>query len=579
MRLKQDDVVGGKYRIVRLIGDGGMGAVYEARHEVLGSPVALKFLHSELAKRPGLAQRFLQEARVSASIQSPHVTRVTDVDQTPEGSPYLVMELLTGESLQQLLDRDLKLDQDRALDFSLQILAGLEAAHALGVVHRDLKPDNVFITPSPGGPVLKLLDFGIAKLREANEYKKGLTRPGAVMGTPEYMAPEQLYAAYQVDHRADVYSLGAMLYEMLSGQRPADGDDAPSIIAKVAQGHVVRLDQHIPGLAPGLVQVVHRALEPDRDHRFASATDFRLALAPFAGSLSHAGRLAATPAPIAVAETDARTGTPAGTGQPPGGPRSAAVPPTLPPEDQDAAPTPIAMQTTDPAALPPTDPDGPAMDTAGKGSTQDAPKDVIAQLGNGAAPALASGTSAGAPTPLGPAYPPAGAPGAYGSPSRAYVSYAPPPPARPSQGSGRALGALLAVVLGGVVAAAVIAGIVVVRRQDSARELPPILPTTPETPAQTVSAQDTSVPLPVGAPEVSPPETPARPSQIGGATPGGGRPRDAGAGQGDVDSAAPPFSIPPWPSALPPIPSSIPTALPSSWPHIPGIGPAPDNGQ
>ena len=168
MRPVAGDIIGGKYRVVRVIGDGGMGTVYEARHEVLGTAVALKFLHAELARRAGLAQRFLQEARVSANIQSIHVTRVTDVDMTPDGTPYLVMELLHGESLQQLIDRRGKLPPDEAIDFALQTLSGLEAAHALGVVHRDLKPDNVFVTPSSGGALLKVIDFGIAKLRASN---------------------------------------------------------------------------------------------------------------------------------------------------------------------------------------------------------------------------------------------------------------------------------------------------------------------------------------------------------------------------------------------------------------------------
>ncbi len=240
MRPNPGDLIGGKYRILRMIGDGGMGAVYEARHEVLGTSVALKFLHTELAKRQGLSTRFLQEARVSASIQSPHVTKVTDVEQTPDGTPYLVMELLTGESLQQLIDRQRKIPRDQALDFALQILSGLEAAHALGVVHRDLKPDNVFITPSTGGPVCKLLDFGIAKLRQSNDYSKGLTRPGALMGTPEYMSPEQLYSADRVDHRADLYSLGVILFEMLAGERPAMGEDASAIVGNVLAGKVKR---------------------------------------------------------------------------------------------------------------------------------------------------------------------------------------------------------------------------------------------------------------------------------------------------------------------------------------------------
>jgi serine/threonine protein kinase len=197
MTPRVNDLVRGKYRIVRLIGDGGMGSVYEARHEGLGSPVALKFLHPDLARRPGLAQRFAREARVSAAIQSPHVTRVTDVDLTEDGTPYLVMELLNGRSLGALLDGppEGRPSRDESVDFALQILLGLEAAHALGVVHRDLKPDNVFITTTPGGPVAKLIDFGIAKVKESGEYKQGLTFAGILMGTPEYMAPEQLFSA------------------------------------------------------------------------------------------------------------------------------------------------------------------------------------------------------------------------------------------------------------------------------------------------------------------------------------------------------------------------------------------------
>jgi eukaryotic-like serine/threonine-protein kinase len=304
-RFSPGDLVSGKYRIVRLIGDGGMGVVYEARHEVLGSGVALKFLHADLAKRPGLTQRFLQEARVSATIQSPHVTHVTDVDTAQDGSPYLVMELLSGQSLQSMLDRQGKLPQDQAVDFALQILAGLEAAHAIGVVHRDMKPDNVFVTPSPGGPILKLIDFGIAKLRVSSEFSKGLTRAGVVMGTPEYMAPEQLLSAHTTDHRADIYSLGVMLFELLSGLRPADGDDAEQIIAAVEAGRVRRLVDVAPSTPPGLVALVERALVPDREQRFEGAAAMRLALAEFAGQLSHAGRLAATAEPLAPLSTPA----------------------------------------------------------------------------------------------------------------------------------------------------------------------------------------------------------------------------------------------------------------------------------
>jgi serine/threonine protein kinase len=304
-RFGPGDLVSGKYRIVRLIGDGGMGVVYEARHEVLGSGVALKFLHADLAKRPGLTQRFLQEARVSATIQSSHVCHVTDVDTAQDGSPYLVMELLAGQALQSMLDRQGKLPVEQAVDFALQILAGLEAAHATGVVHRDLKPDNVFVTPSGGGPLLKLIDFGIAKLRASSEFTKGLTRAGVVMGTPEYMAPEQLVSAQTTDHRADIYSLGVILFEMLAGCRPADGDDAEIIVASVQAGRVRNLRELVPGLAEGLVALIERATKPFREQRFESASEMRLALARFAGHLSHAGRLAATAEPLAPLPTPA----------------------------------------------------------------------------------------------------------------------------------------------------------------------------------------------------------------------------------------------------------------------------------
>jgi serine/threonine-protein kinase len=278
------DLIGGKYRLIRTIGDGGMGVVYEARHETLGTAVALKFLKSELAQTPGLAARFLREARVAANIASPHVAHVSDVDTSADGSPYLVMELLSGEPLQRLLERQAKLPLAQAVDFALQILSGLEAAHAVSVVHRDLKPDNVFVTPGPNGPFLKILDFGIAKVLEPSEAQRGLTRSGVVMGTAEYMPPEQLYAASDVDPRADLYALGVMLFEMLSGKRPAEGGDAEVIVGKVLSGQVFALETLEPNLPAGLVGAVRRAIAPDREARFGSARELRAALEPFVAS-------------------------------------------------------------------------------------------------------------------------------------------------------------------------------------------------------------------------------------------------------------------------------------------------------
>jgi eukaryotic-like serine/threonine-protein kinase len=525
LRPNPGDLVGSKYRIVRLIGDGGMGAVYEARHEVLGSPVALKFLHAELARRPGLASRFLQEAKVSASIQSPHVTRVTDVDTAPDGSPYLVMELLAGESLQQLLDRRSKLPKDQAIDYALQISSGLEAAHALGVVHRDLKPDNVFITPSAGGPLLKLLDFGIAKLRESSEFKKGLTRPGAIMGTPEYMAPEQLYAAERVDHRADIYSLGAIIYEMLTGERPAYGDDAPQIIAQVAAGNVKRINEHDPTLPEGLADVVHKAIAADKSERFPGVIEMRVALAPFAGQLSHAGRLAASlaasipPPPSEKRPADTVDAAPLPE-------RKSAVPATLPPDDDSAA---SAVQRP-----PPTAAAGPLI----KERTEQVPEQRLPY-------AAASSAAPATPAP----YVPVGG----------YPVYMGTPPRK----SRKLLGALLALLLGVLAAGGVIAALVIARQNEPDDR--PVSPLTP--PTTTLTAQPGPPVLPPGTDSTEPEATPSakpgtktppasRGKADGGAKDGGAGGKDSGGGQ------TTPFPPIPLPSGFPPLPSGFPPFFP-----------------
>ncbi|MBI2391267.1 MAG: serine/threonine protein kinase, partial [Deltaproteobacteria bacterium] len=215
MTIGPGSLVNGKYRLGRLLGEGGMGSIFEARHEFLGTEVALKFLHPVLSSRPHVVARFVQEARVSANIKSPHVVSVVDVDQSPEGLAFLVMELLHGEPLSSRLAREPVLPLPLVVGIALQVLLALEVAHGFGVVHRDMKPENVFLTDAPGAPgadsqglLVKILDFGIAKLRTLGEVRAQLTRPGVVMGTPEYMAPEQVFAADAVDARADLYALG-----------------------------------------------------------------------------------------------------------------------------------------------------------------------------------------------------------------------------------------------------------------------------------------------------------------------------------------------------------------------------------
>jgi serine/threonine-protein kinase len=274
-------VVNGKYRLVRILGDGGMGSVYEATHAVLGTRVAIKVLHPELVRRTGLVERFLQEARVVAQIRSPHVVQVIDVDRTPDGHAYIVMELLEGEPLSSVVDRQRKLPVATACEYTVQILEALEAAHALGVVHRDLKPENVFVTFTGGRPILKLIDFGIAKAQRLDPRQKNLTVAGVVMGTAEYMAPEQARSADRVDPRADLYAVGVMLYEMIAGARPVRGDtgeDARVIALKVERGEVIPLVQVAPSVPRDLAGLVHHAMAARPEMRFATATEMRLAL-------------------------------------------------------------------------------------------------------------------------------------------------------------------------------------------------------------------------------------------------------------------------------------------------------------
>jgi serine/threonine-protein kinase len=285
MTIGPGSLVNGKYRLGRLLGEGGMGSIFEARHEFLGTEVALKFLHPALSSRPNIVARFVQEARVSANLKSPHVVSVVDVDQSPEGLAFLVMELLHGEPLSQRLAREPVLPVPLSLTIAVQILLALETAHGLGVVHRDMKPENVFLTDSPGaagatsdGLLVKILDFGIAKLRSLGEVRAQLTRPGALMGTPEYMAPEQVFAAEAVDARADLYALGAMLFEMLAGRRPVQGDDPRIIATAVMSGQTPRLDAIARRVPPPIADVVAIALAPKPNDRFSSAVAMRQAI-------------------------------------------------------------------------------------------------------------------------------------------------------------------------------------------------------------------------------------------------------------------------------------------------------------
>ena len=267
-----------RYRLIREIAAGGMGVVFEAEHVALQKRVALKLLRSEIADVPGIAARFAREARATSLLDSPHVVRVTDFGRTAAGELYLVMDLLEGASLGALLEGTPSLPVERALSITDQILLGLEAAHAQGLVHRDLKPDNVFLTPTEGGGALvRLLDFGIAAMRDEKTATK-LTQTGAVMGTPAYMSPEQAMGRSDLDERTDVHAVGVMLYEMLAGQPAYAGENYNQVLHAILIGRTTPLASLRPGLSTGLYEVVARAMAGPIEARFPTARAMRSAL-------------------------------------------------------------------------------------------------------------------------------------------------------------------------------------------------------------------------------------------------------------------------------------------------------------
>ncbi len=273
------ELVAEKYRVLRVVADGGMGIVFEAQHELLGKSVALKFPLPELAHVPSIVERFLAEARLCARIENDHVVRVLDVSKL-DGLPYIVMELVSGVSLTAQLGAPWP--PGKAAAFAVQILEGLEAVHLLGVVHRDVKPDNVLVVETNRGSILKLIDFGIAKDSLAQEAIKRLTHAGAMLGTPAYMAPEQIRDSSHASASADLYSAGLILFEMLGGVSPFTSTTVEGLILQAFTGEMRALRELAPGVPPELAGALARGIALEPAQRFASAREFMDALLPFA---------------------------------------------------------------------------------------------------------------------------------------------------------------------------------------------------------------------------------------------------------------------------------------------------------
>jgi serine/threonine-protein kinase len=275
------DVVGGKYRVERAIGAGGMGAVYKATNARTGKAVALKWLRPKLAAEPRAAQRFIREARASARVRHPNVVDIYDVEEHA-GQAFLVLELLEGETLRELLRRK-TLGIGETLALLLPAMRGVAAAHAQGVVHRDIKPDNLFITRDAGDPsrvVPKVLDFGISKLAADTPLAEGtLTATGALLGTPHYMSLEQLQGS-EADARSDIYAFGVVLYECFTGKRPFDSDNFSAIVVKVATETPADPVSLRPDLPLALRDVVAKAMARKREERYESMQALIDALLP-----------------------------------------------------------------------------------------------------------------------------------------------------------------------------------------------------------------------------------------------------------------------------------------------------------
>jgi eukaryotic-like serine/threonine-protein kinase len=264
----------GRYLVTRKVGQGGMGAVYEATHTLIGKRVAVKVLLEKYAQREAIVKRLKQEAQLASSIGNEHIIDITDFGNTEDGRTFVVMEFLEGESLAECLTRDPKLPEQRILRIAAQTASALAAAHAKGVVHRDIKPENIFLLKRKEQDFVKVVDFGISKsLRATDEQEEQvrLTQTGMVLGTPLYMSPEQARGDEDLDHRVDIYALGIIMYEAASGRVPFSGNNYLSVISQVLNEDPKPLREIRPELSDEFEAIVQKAIAKDRTDRYTDS--------------------------------------------------------------------------------------------------------------------------------------------------------------------------------------------------------------------------------------------------------------------------------------------------------------------
>ena len=304
-----DPALAGKYRVERTIGSGAMGVVVAARHVQLGQRVAIKYLVDDAFDYPDLVERFSREARALAAIRSEHVAKVHDIGTLSTGLPYMVLEYLEGADLEWYLTQGGALPQADAVRYILEICEALAEAHAAKIIHRDLKPANIFIANlADGRRIAKLLDFGVSKLMD-----EPMTKTAILIGTALYMSPEHLRSSRAVDARTDIWALGVVLYELLTGEAPFVSHSVGDLAVEVNTGKYPPLASKLPGAPHGLSDVIAKCLERDREKRFGSALDLAVALEPFAdkrdqtsvATIRHCLQSPAPP-PVSVAPSPSR---------------------------------------------------------------------------------------------------------------------------------------------------------------------------------------------------------------------------------------------------------------------------------
>ncbi len=279
MSLEPGQIIDSKYRIAKLIGEGGMGAVFEGENTLIHRRVAIKVLHASATGNETVLKRFEREAQAAGRIGSDHILEVLDLGSLQNGDRYMVMEYLEGETLAERIERLGRMTPEQLSPIIRQALIGLKAAHSAGIIHRDLKPENIFILREKAGRTdfVKIIDFGISKFNVLGG-DMGMTRTGAVMGTPYYMSPEQAKGSLDIDHRSDLYAIGVIMYEALTGAVPYNGNTFNELMFKIVLSDPPPLEQAVPGLDGGYAAIVKRAMARESAHRFDNAEELIKAL-------------------------------------------------------------------------------------------------------------------------------------------------------------------------------------------------------------------------------------------------------------------------------------------------------------